>query len=84
MNIKDLKRFLEWRIKTSACDTKQACALLGIKPPSLIAMRERGDITGRQWDGKWWYPMSEVEKNVIAPGEVKNGRPRSGSIRSAV
>lgn len=78
MDTKELKRFLGWRIKTNACNSTQACRILGIKHPSLIAMRNRGDIEGRQWDGEWWYPLSEVEKNVVAEGERRPGRPRSG------
>ena len=78
MNTKELKQFLEWRIKHDARNSTQACAILGIKPPSLIVMRQRGDIHGRKWDGEWWYPLAEVEKNCLSPNEVRRGRPRSG------
>lgn len=78
MNTKELKRFLDWRIKTRAVKTAQACEILGIRRPSLHAMRLRGDILGRQWDGEWWYPLDQVEKNLVEDGAPTGGRPRSG------
>lgn len=77
MNIKELKRFLEWRIKHDAINSAEAAKMLGITRPNLIAMREAEKIKGRQFDGEWWYPKSEVEKNLIAPGTIRRGRPRS-------
>lgn len=76
----ELKRFLNWRIRTRACNSTQACQILGIKHPSLIAMRQRGDIKGEKWDGEWWYPLAEVQKNIIRSGEKRRGRPRSGVV----
>jgi hypothetical protein len=41
-------------------------------------MRDRGDIKGRKWDGEWWYPRAEVEKNILPEGQKRPGRPRKG------
>lgn len=78
MDLKELKRFLDWRIKHDAVNSATACKILGIERPSIIYMRERGDIKGTKWDGEWWYPRKEVEKNLIADGERRPGRPRKG------
>lgn len=84
VDTKELKRFLNWRIQQDAVNSAQACAILGIQRPSLHYMRERGDIKGRQWDGEWWYPISEVEKNKVKPGETRPGRPRGSDRKQAV
>jgi hypothetical protein len=81
VTIKELKRFLTWRVKHQAVNSAEACRILGISRPAIIAMRERKDITGESWDGEWWYPIKEVQKNLIQPGEHRRGRPRSGSDR---
>ncbi len=81
MNLKELKSFLNWRTKHDAVNSATACAMLGISRPAIITMRERGDIKGELWDGEWWYPRKEVDKNKIKPGEVRRGRPRSGLDR---
>lgn len=79
MELKEVKQHLAWRIKHNAIDSTTACTVMGIKKPSLTAMIERGDIKGRMWDNRWWFPMSEVEKNIVEPGEKRRGRPRSGA-----
>ncbi len=81
MNLRELKSFLDWRVKHDAVNSATACEILGIRRPTIISMRERGDIKGRQWDGEWWYPQKEVEKNKVQPGQVRRGRPRSGTDR---
>jgi len=84
VTVKELKNFLDWRIKHNAVDATTACKILGIRKPSLLAMIDRNDIKGRMWENRWWFAMSEVEKNIVPPGAVKTGRPRSGNSRRAV
>lgn len=79
MDTKELKSFLQWRIRTDAVDATTACEMMGIKRPSLTAMIERGDIKGRKWDELWWFPEKEVTKNILRDGEKRRGRPRSGA-----
>ncbi len=78
MNTKELKDFLNWRIKYDAVDATTACQIMGIRRPSLVNMIDRGDIKGRKWDNRWWFARTEVEKNVVGNGERRRGRPRSG------
>jgi hypothetical protein len=79
VEVKEVREHLAWRIKHDAVNSVQACEILGIRNPSLIAMIERGDIRGRMWDNRWWFPRKEVEKNILKPGEKRRGRPRHGA-----
>ena len=83
MNVKEVKGHLAWRIKHDAVDSAEACALMGIKRPSLIAMIESGRIHGKMWDNRWWFPRKEVDRNIIPEGVIRRGRPRSGSLNHA-
>lgn len=82
VNVQQVKEHLAWRIKHDAVDSTTACAMMGIRKPSLIAMIQANKITGRMWDNRWWFPRKEVEKNIVQPGDVRCGRPRSG-VQSA-
>ncbi len=78
MELKEVKEHLAWRIKHNAVDSATACAMLGIRKPSLIAMIESGRIRGRMWDNRWWFAHKEVERNILPDGVIRRGRPRSG------
>ena len=70
-----------WIRAHDARDTKETTEILGISRARLSQMLSDGEISGKMFSGRYWIPKAEIDKHVVQPGEVRVGRPRSGSAR---
>lgn len=79
VDAKDMQLAAKWIIAHDARDAKETVRILGISRARLSQMMADGDIKGKLWSGRVWIPKKEIDRHIIQPGEVRIGRPRSGS-----
>ena len=79
MELHDVQAMAKWIAETKAKDAADTCKILGITRARLSQMLADKEIDGRKFGGRLWIPLKEINRHVIKPGEIRIGRPRSGT-----